>query len=532
MILLEHIPDFFLFVIAIAYAEIHYRIGILPSRYFIKEPEIIADVPNRLQKGPLLPVAVVVKDSDKYPVKIQQITCRITQPYPFSCILPIDQVLERHFWAICPDVQLPDEMTGCLSVDIIIDYEYRGKQKRCINDNYKLLSHRPFSVFVDPEPLPCEKGWALGDLHTHSHLSRDQVEFGAPPHISRKMAKAMGLSYFAVTDHSYDLDDSPHNYLVNDPSLPKWNELWNTVSELNSQDEHFVIIPGEEVSAGNCKSRNVHCLILNNPDFIPGSGDSAEKWLHTRPEHSITYCLSRKQSSAAVIAAHPFVPIPFLQKMLVRRDKWRKQDVMHEHLDGLQLWNGDDEYFMATGIQEWIQLLLQGRQIGLFAGTDAHGNFNRFRQIGLPHFSMKESEKEVFGRAHTGLYIDQELSVGRIIKAIQRQHAFVSNGPFAWLDFRANGKRFMVGDRCTKRSGEIQINCKTTKSFGVLKAAVLIIGDCALQQEVNRPLKVTQACYRKRVSLDIANLPEKGYLRLKVVTDKNCVAYTNPIYLT
>ena len=534
MIQLQYIPDpvlYFLFIF-VAYAEIHYRIGNIPSRYFMQEPEIVADIPHRLQKGRLLPVAVLVKDADRYPATIHKVTCRIKFPHSFSIQWQINQSVNSKLWTICQDINLPDDISGSLYVDIIIDYECRGKHKQCLNDNYKLTSHRPFKVFIDQQPLPCEKGWILGDLHTHSFSSNDQVEFGATPQISRKMAKAMGLDYFAVTDHSYDLDDDPDNYLVNDPALPKWKELWNTVAKLNEQDKQFIIIPGEEASIGNCKSRTVHCLILNNPDFFPGSGDSAERWLQNHPEHSIAECLSQKRPCSAVLAAHPFIPVPFLQRALIRRDKWHQQDLDQEQLDGLQLWNGDDDYFSTNGVQEWIQLLLKGKRVGLFAGTDAHGNFNRFRQIGLPHFSMKENAKQIFGCVRTGLFIGNNFSLKQTINAIRGHHAFVSNGPFARLCFIADNTQFICGEQCKFKAGNVQIHCKSSAAFGTLETVELIVGDCDLQTENIHPIKLPRSCYTKNVSLDMAELPAKGYLRLKVVTETEFSAYTNPIYLT
>jgi len=41
---------------ALAYAEMHYRWWPLPSRYFMKEPEILADAPHRVEPGRPLPL--------------------------------------------------------------------------------------------------------------------------------------------------------------------------------------------------------------------------------------------------------------------------------------------------------------------------------------------------------------------------------------------------------------------------------------------------------------------------------------------
>ena len=41
---------------ALLYAEMHYRWWPLPSRYFRKEPEILADAPRRVEPGRPLPI--------------------------------------------------------------------------------------------------------------------------------------------------------------------------------------------------------------------------------------------------------------------------------------------------------------------------------------------------------------------------------------------------------------------------------------------------------------------------------------------
>ena len=49
---------------AVLYAEMHYRWWPLPSRYFRKEPEILADAPRRVEPGQPLPLLLLVKDAN------------------------------------------------------------------------------------------------------------------------------------------------------------------------------------------------------------------------------------------------------------------------------------------------------------------------------------------------------------------------------------------------------------------------------------------------------------------------------------
>ncbi len=47
------------------YTEMHYRFAIPFSRYYKDEPEILSDIPHRINPNNLVPVMILVKDADK-----------------------------------------------------------------------------------------------------------------------------------------------------------------------------------------------------------------------------------------------------------------------------------------------------------------------------------------------------------------------------------------------------------------------------------------------------------------------------------
>ena len=374
------------------YAEIHFRFPGIPSRYFIKQPEIIADVPHRLSPGHPFPVLVIVKDAHRFPVYLKEIKVEIIHNGERRRIFTaaVNRMIAADFWEDLFSINIPSLLRGeRVKVDVCIDYRVGSRDLTLRNDNYPLTSHAPFEVSVDSQPLPKTENWYYGDIHYHSSYTSDQVEFGASLNATVTMAKSMGVDFFAVTDHAYDLDDRWDNYLVNDPELPKWRHLLKNVAELNARHPDFVIIPGEEVSAGNIKNRNVHFLILNQERFFEGSGDSAENIFRTRPQWRIPDLLRECGESTIAIAAHPETAPPLIQRLLIRRDKWRQKDYLAQGLAGLQLWNGSKRN-LKSGIKVWTSLLLEGKRLTLLAGNDAHGNFNRFRQLSTPFISMKE----------------------------------------------------------------------------------------------------------------------------------------------
>jgi len=96
--------------------------------------------------------------------------------------------------------------------------------------------------------------------------------------------------------------------------------------------ENLVLIPGEEVSAGNHRNKNVHCLILNDPQFHPGNGDSAERLMKHKPTTMLTELLEKKAGSALAIAAHPQEVPPLSQRLILGRGVWDEQDCAHPSL--------------------------------------------------------------------------------------------------------------------------------------------------------------------------------------------------------
>ena len=111
--------------------------------------------------------------------------------------------------------------------------------------------------------------------------------------------------------------------------------MWQRIELLNNMNKDFVIIPGEELSAGNFQNQNVHYLIFNNRSFFDGCGDSAEKWFCTKPRHKVSDVLSKLKKEALSFAAHPILDPPFIQKLLIRRGIWTERDLKLPALHGM-----------------------------------------------------------------------------------------------------------------------------------------------------------------------------------------------------
>ncbi|NOY79185.1 MAG: hypothetical protein GXO76_15135, partial [Calditrichaeota bacterium] len=399
--ILFSLPGFFL------YAEIHYKFKGIYSRLKHTWPEILADAPHRVEPGKNIPLLILVKDAHRYPVELIQIEAKAffeNTPIFHKKLLARPLAIQSPFWYKLIELDRPPGISGGIDLEITFTAKRKGKVIRFNADNYIGTSHAPLRIRLSPHSLPTLPGLVYGDLHTHSNYTSDQVEFGAPLPAIQQAAEAMGLSFVAVTDHSYDLDDDPDNYLKNDPKLRKWHLFRAEVARLNTKakgKKQCLLIPGEEVSARNHRGRNIHFLVLNDPSFHKGSGDGAEKWFKTRSEKSISEILNELPDSALGIAAHPATPVPPLEYLLVNRGKWEKPDSTHPKLLGFQALNGEADTGFRESLKLWKGSLSRGQKKFIYAGTDAHGNFNRFRQVSFPFFKMKEMVRQILGEKRT-----------------------------------------------------------------------------------------------------------------------------------
>ena len=341
-----------------------------------------------------------------------------------------------------------------------------------MNDNYPFGQNDPqrksLRIYIADEPLPLCPGWHYGDIHVHSSYTSDQVEFGASPEATARMGRALGLAWAAITDHSYDLDDRADDFLRNDPFLSKWRDFLKRIDSLNSSGTGFVLIPGEEISCGNHLGRNVHLLSLGCTDFIPGMGDSAERPLHRSPTLRIPEVVERIVDGGGVaVAAHPAEKIPGIQRLVFRRGEWDHRDCTVRGLSGLQLWNGLEESRGLAdpelrGMSLWVECLLGGSKLFLYAGNDAHGDFNLARKIVTPFLSGSITRSQLFGNHKTCLYLPRDPTPAAVLDAIRKGLCMVTNGPFLEITLTsARGGRVL------------NLAALSTREFGRLERIVL-----------------------------------------------------------
>ena len=383
------------------------------------------------------------------------------------------------------------------------------------------------------------EGLQYGDAHTHSDKTSDQVEFGVPVNAAILLAQSMGLTYFCVADHSYDLDDSPADYTVNHPDIPKWGDLTREVKLANARNRKFAVIQGEEISCRNDEGRNVHFLLFGNKEFFSGSGDSAEQWFKTHSEHSIADILARKDSGAVAFAAHPSEPVPFLQRLLLARGAWTTADFSQHGLAGIQFANGAAGEGFSEGYSAWVAMLLRGHRLFCLAGNDAHGNFNRYRQIGIPFVSIREHGEQLFGRMRTAVYLEGRPGQRAVLESLAAGSFVITDGPCINVtDSTDKESPTVIGRTLRRGKRNLVFSAVSSGEFGALQNLVVYGGIVGEKEESVVAHEQISGKFRHTITISTSGLPY-SYLRVEARTSpfnasdrRSHFCITNPIWLT
>jgi hypothetical protein len=523
------------------YAEIHYTLPWGLSLVRGNFPEIVADLPWRIDPQHPLPILCLVKDAHQYPIALESIVVTIRWPHGVrKKIFRLGiKSLDSTMWHRLLEIPRQDFPNGRTLVDVLFIGRRRGHPFRFHNDNYRGLSHAPLETVLSSESLPGQKDWYPGDPHVHSFCTEDQVEFGAPPEATVAMARALGLRWMAITDHSYDLDDLPGLSPKADPSLNKWKRLKKNIQQLRDRYPDFIPLLGEEISCGNARGRNVHLLAFEAPTFIPGFGDGAEQWLNTVPTLTIGQVLGRiRRDGGVAYAAHPEEPGSFLERLLLRRGPWSPKDYAQADLSGLQIWNGRKDQGLWRGRHRWIRLLLRGYRLNLIGGNDAHGNFNRFRQLRIPFLSLRESREQIFGQVRTYVRCPKTLSRNQILRALKTGETVTTDGPLVTFTVKSDeGRSVTLGGSLLGKSFTVTISAVSSSDFGDLQRIDLYRGFIGGKEHRVRSYRFGKDFSGAHQAVLSANLNEcerPAYLRVEAeagLGDQARRAMTNPVWL-
>jgi len=503
------------------YAETHFKFWIPFSRYFRREPELIFDAPWRLQPGQTPTLFLVIKDAHVYPVQLNAVEISVSQNG--QSIGHQSWQLDRYI--VKQQTELEFELTdfdtpaGEIEVMPVLHYTIDGKKRKLKVDNYLQIKKPPLRITLAEDRLPEITGWLNGDTHLHTSLTTDQIEFGASLEMTRKGAELFGMDFISATDHSYDLDDLPDNYLRNDPELRKWRASRQSIQTLN--DSHVVpIIPGEEISVANHLGATVHFLHFNDATYFPGNGDSGDNWPKVSSELSIDDVLAQRSDDTVSIGAHTAYQFPWLPRILLNRGTWESEDHNNSELDGVQILCGTPaSSSFQKSRQLWIDALLKGHRLGAYGGSDGHGNFNRNWHINLPTWSLGIHEDQIFGQSRT-LLRTQSARIDSLIEAMKLRRSAVTTGPMGDLTVQDGDSTYGIGDSLVSARDEqlsIELTGISTREFGSEMDITLYWGDLQKGAEsiIHHEVDLVES-----FTIELPFSPDSnGYLRIEITSE-------------
>ena len=421
-----------------AYAETHYKFRLPWSPLWRARPEAIVDAPCVAVPGEAVPLFLAVHDAHLFPRRLRRarVVVRAGGSVHVADFEP-DLLLDRPFHFV--DLPWPGpEIHGRNLVDVRFDLEdSKGRTQSFLNHAYPGLPAASLSVDRLPAPFPAPGGWVSADLHCHTTWSEDPVEWGGDPLAMRRAAKAAGLAFFTANDHSYDFAwDHPDWMRPADPH-ERFEAFRGSLGD--AEDGLPPALACEEVSCGNSQGRNIHLIVCEHPEYIPGQGDGGRRWLRNRPDLSIPQVLDIAATSGAPAwAAHPRAPIGLVERAVFRRGAWSDAD-LDPRLLGLQFWNGRRGTDFTEGRRQWAGSLVRGSRFLPLAGNDAHGDLNRAVQVAAPLWSLRQTRAHRFAHARTWMHAGAAPRTRDGFRQLlaSAPPTTVSDGP--WLALRAPG---------------------------------------------------------------------------------------------
>ena len=535
----EFLTEHFSYLIPVVflYAELHFRFKWSGSRYFQKEPEILSDLPIRIEPNKDIPILLIIKDSHLFPIHLNyvEITIYKSSEVIYSRSFDYNIELNVNWWEDMINIK-SEGISEHIEVNVEYFYMINGINKRCTIHNYPLSTNNRLNTYVSSHNYPNNGKVLYGDIHYHSNLTEDMVEFGASLNSTLIMSESLGLDFFCNTDHSYDLDDEPGSWTKTDPSLKKWNDSRVEIDKLNNENNRSsFIIPSEELSLHNQDGRNVHALILNNSKFLPGSGDGAEIPFDFNADYNTESVHYSLDNNSICIAAHPFNPVPLVQWFFVKRGKWEFKDIIKDGVAGLQIMNGAIDSGFNKGLEIWKKLLLKGYRKYIYAGNDAHGNFNIYRQIKTPMISLYEKKEQLFGEYRTGVFVDDNNSkIDAVITSMKIGNCFVTNGPLINLKFEVDDSTYCMGSTIQSSYGYLIISILSTPEFGNIKKLIIKKGNIGESKEIDYLTILNPNCFELIKNYEIY-IESNCYFRCEAefvpTREKNSIAFSNPIWL-
>lgn len=437
------------------YAETHFKFKLPWSLLYKPWPEIIFDMPFQIVPEALPALWIVVRDADRFPTVIESVDLRIKgTKFDEQKKIQLDIKADKPISFF--KVPLPDLEPGIYKIFPTATISREGSKKTFTRWNLPRLKPQPISVQILSEVPPKAPGFVAGEMHCHTHYSKDHVEYGASPAVLQQAGKDIGLDFVSCTDHAYDFAFTDEDYTKEAQSpVPRFQGLRDEIAGLPHGEGYPLMLAGEEVSAGNTKGENVHMTVMAPEAYLPGLGDCGRYWLDNKPTRKISQIL--KSTQAHCFAAHPFQQMGLLEKFIFRRGYWKHEDLnldSQHGVRGIQFWNGIRDEGFKLGREFWINELGKGNYLLPIGGNDAHGDLNDTTAVATPLVSLKHSREHVFGKVRTviKLYEAESLTIDSLNRAFDGGNCYITDGPALWWEQNGEEREKTVTFRARSNS--------------------------------------------------------------------------------
>ncbi len=417
-----------------------------------------------------------------------------------------------------------------------LQYMVNVRYRRFLNDSKQFI----LRTRVPDWDLPRVADWYYGDAHYHSEYTRNPYEYGGPLSMTAEAARAIGLSWVTVTDHSYCLDHSKTP--EEEAQGNRWQSFQRAVRKINDKYEEVLLVGGEEITVRR-GFFGLHVLSFGNPyvedDHPMGFGSLKMKEVLDRVlEGSST-------TRGFLYAAHPAYPgyvweeedyrlasdprysaiflglqlfnekilyqqttqstmdVDFLNPFAMLGESGRKSNWFKELDEGVRRhWVHG---LLIPSLREWKE---KGtlRKFFLLGGSDAHMDFNfAFR----PHmaFLIHYLNDNAFGKVRTLAYLPKTngpvLTEESLYRAFRNGNTLATDGPLALFSLRPKngGKTYRLGETVPLQPGEdweLSMEWKSTPEFGPIQKINFYLGTTRGEKDITRQIRFPRSRKRGR----------------------------------
>ena len=175
-------------------------------------------------------------------------------------------------------------------------------------------------------------------------------------------------------------------------------------------------------------------------------------------------------------------------------------------------------------------MILNGYRMYAFGGSDAHGDLNLHRSVGLPFFSVKEGLHHTFGSVRT-IVRAKSKEKEDILEGLKAGRAVVTEGPFIDLTVTSGYSVVGPGEVAPRGSLTVRTIFLSSPEFGKLKTGRIIAGVEGEKTErivgnIDRIQSDFDYCFE-----EVYNMERIFYIRAECETESGKLCFTNPVWI-